>query len=55
MKEIVLYPPVERGDMAMELVLRDDVRFDPFQPLEREGRLVLDLRPAANESLHISL
>jgi len=43
-KEIILYPPIERGDMAMEFVLNDNVLFEPHQPLEREGRLVLDLK-----------
>jgi len=43
-KEILLYPPIEKGDMAMEFVLKDNVRYSPHQPLEREGRLVLDLK-----------
>ncbi len=43
-KEILLYPPIEKGDMAMEFLLKDNVRFTPHQPLEREGRLVLDLK-----------
>ena len=33
--------------MAMAFVLKDDVLFEPHQPIEREGRLVLDMRPAA--------
>lgn len=41
--DVVLYPPVEGGDLALELVLRRDVRFEAHQPMEREGRLVLDL------------
>jgi len=45
-KEILLYPPIEKGDMAMEFVLKDNVRFTPHQPTEREGRLVLDLKKA---------
>ena len=43
-KDIILYPPIEKGDMAMEFVLKDNVAFTPHQPLEREGRLVLDLK-----------
>lgn len=43
-KEILLYPPIEKGDMAMEFLLKDNVQFSPHQPLEREGRLVLDLK-----------
>jgi hypothetical protein len=42
--EIHLYPPIEQGDMALEFVLRDDALFQPHQPLEKEGRLVLDLK-----------
>jgi hypothetical protein len=45
-KKVVVYPQVEHGDMAMEMILRDDVIFKPHQPMEREGRLVLDLRDA---------
>lgn len=45
-KDILLYPPIEEGDLAMEFVLKDNVLFEPHQPVEREGRLVLDLRPA---------
>jgi hypothetical protein len=41
---IHVYPPIEQGDMAMEFVLRDDVLFEPYQPVEKEGRLVLDLK-----------
>jgi hypothetical protein len=43
-ENIVIYPPIEGGDMAMEFILKDDVRFDPHQPIEREGRLVLDMK-----------
>jgi hypothetical protein len=43
-KDVQVYPPIENGDMVMELVLYDDVLFEPFQPLRREGQLVLDLR-----------
>jgi hypothetical protein len=43
-KDIVLYPPIEEGDMAMEFILKDDVLFAPMQPTDHEGRLVLDLK-----------
>ena len=43
-KEIILYPPIEKGDTAMEFILNDNVLFEPHQPVEREGRLVLDLK-----------
>ena len=43
-KDIVLYPPIEDGDTAIEFVLKDNVLFEPFQPLQKEGRLVLDLK-----------
>ncbi len=42
-KEVVLYPPVEDGDISLELVLHSSVRFETHQPLEKAGRLVLDL------------
>jgi len=49
-KDIVLYPPIEKGDMALEFVLRDDVKFEAHQPIEREGRLVLDLKNADEDA-----
>ena len=42
--EIVVYPPIENGDLAMEFVLNQEVQFEPHQPIEREGRLVLDIK-----------
>lgn len=42
--EIVLYPPIEEGDVALEFILRDDVQFEAHQPISPENRLVLDLR-----------
>lgn len=45
-KEIQLHPPIEEGDMAIEFILKEDVEFEAHQPIEREGRLVLDLRYA---------
>ena len=43
-KEIILYPPIENGDQALEIVLKAPVKFEPHQPLQKEGRLVLDLK-----------
>jgi hypothetical protein len=45
-QEIVMYPPIEKGDTAMEFVLKENVAFSPHQPIEREGRVVIDLKPA---------
>lgn len=45
-KDIVLYPAIEDGDTAIELVLNDNVLFEPHQPTEKAGRLVLDLKNA---------
>lgn len=42
--EVVLYPPVEDGDRVLELRLKQPVRFETHQPLEKTGRLVLDLK-----------
>lgn len=42
-RDIVLYPPIEDGDTAMEFVLNDNVLFETHQPLNREGQIVLDL------------
>jgi hypothetical protein len=44
-REIVVYPQVEQGDLAMEIVLRQPVSFEPYQPIEHPNRLVLDLKP----------
>lgn len=43
-KNIILYPPIEDGDMAIEFILKAPVPFEPHQPLQNEGRLVLDLK-----------
>lgn len=43
-RQVVPYPPIEGGDTALELILRRNVRFEAFQPAEREGRLVVDLK-----------
>ena len=45
-KEIKVYPQVEDGDLAFEMLLRDSVQFEPHQPMDREGGLVLDLKNA---------
>jgi len=44
-KEITVYPPIEGGDTAVEFVLKKPVLFEPHQPVQKEGRLVLDLKP----------
>lgn len=43
-KNIVVYPFVEDGDMALEFVMSQNVKFEAHQPLQNEGRLVLDLK-----------
>ena len=43
-KDIVIYPPIEDGDTAIEFILHDNVSFEPHQPAQKEGRLVLDLK-----------
>lgn len=43
-KDIVLYPPIENGDMAVEIILAKNVAFKPHQPLSRAGRVVLDIK-----------
>lgn len=44
-KEIVSYPPIEDGDIAIEMVLKDSFPFYTHQPLTQEGRLVIDIAP----------
>jgi len=44
-RAIRLYPPIEDGDRAIEILLKKDALFEPHQPLQKEGRLVLDLKP----------
>jgi hypothetical protein len=43
-QDIILYPPIEKGDMAMELILKSHAELSPHQPSDSPGRLVLDLR-----------
>jgi len=42
-KEVINYPPIEDGDMAIEMILKDSYPFFTHQPLQNEGRLVIDL------------
>lgn len=46
-KDVVFYPAIEGGDIAVEFILKQNVLFEAHQPLQKEGRLVLDLRSAA--------
>lgn len=45
-KDIIVYPPIEEGDTALEFILNDNVAFDSHQPAQKAGRLVLDLKQA---------
>lgn len=45
-KDIIVYPPIEEGDLALEIVLKDSVAFEAHQPKLQEGRLVLDIKNA---------
>lgn len=45
-QDITIYPPIEDGDTAIELTLKDNVAFEAHQPVQKEGRLVLDLQAA---------
>jgi len=44
-KNIRFYPPIEEGDRAVEILFKKSVLIEPHQPLQKEGRLVLDLKP----------
>ncbi|NBX92802.1 MAG: hypothetical protein EB078_10315 [Proteobacteria bacterium] len=44
-RDIKIYPPIEDGDMAVEFILKHSIQFEPHQPIQKEGRLVLDLKP----------
>lgn len=44
-RTIRVYPPIEDGDRAIEFVLKKEALLEPHQPLQKEGRLVLDLKP----------
>jgi len=44
LKDIVVYPQIENGDLALEISLRSAVAFQAIQPESRPGRLLLDLR-----------
>ncbi len=43
-QNVVLYPPVEEGDTAIEFILKDNVLFQAHQPAHNEGRIVLDIK-----------
>lgn len=43
-KDVILYPPIEDGEVAIELILKKQLQFSPHQPSQNEGRLVLDLK-----------
>lgn len=42
-KDITVYPPIEDGDTAMEFVFSSESPVNIHQPLEKEGRLVIDI------------
>ena len=44
-KNIRFYPPIEDGDRAIEITFKKSILLEPHQPLQKEGRLVLDLKP----------
>ncbi len=48
-KEILVYPPVEEGDTAVEILLHDNVRFSTDRQGLKAGRLTLELRPLQSE------
>ncbi len=44
-KDVILYPAIEDGDIAIEFILNDkNMEFYTHQPLEPHGRLVVDIR-----------
>lgn len=40
-----IYPAMDNGHRLMEWVLSDSVVVEPHQPISKEGRIVLDLKP----------
>lgn len=42
-RNITIYPPIEDGDTAMEFTFSTDSPVNIHQPLEKEGRLVIDI------------
>jgi hypothetical protein len=48
-KNIVLYPPIEEGDMALEFVFRENVLFEPHEPVAFPGRVILDFKAVPPE------
>lgn len=49
-ENVVMYPQIEGGDMVLEMRLRGPAAFALHQPKEKEGRLVLDLRPRPSQA-----
>lgn len=47
-RSLRIYPPLENGHRLMEWVLNDSVVVEPHQPISKEGRIVLDLKPQRN-------
>ncbi len=41
--EVISYPPIEEGDTAIEMILKDTSAFYAHQPKQNEGRLVIDI------------
>lgn len=42
-QKITVYPPIENGDTAMEFTFQSDAPVSVHQPMENEGRLVIDI------------
>jgi len=47
-QSVRIYPAVEKGPVLIEWLLNGDVLVEPHQPITKEGRLVLDLKPKRN-------
>ena len=48
-QNITIYPPIEDGDTAMEFTFSSDSPVNIHQPLEKEGRLVIDIAQASKK------
>jgi hypothetical protein len=46
-ERIHVYPPIEEGDTAIEIVFKDSVSFLPHLPGNRSSSLVIDVKDAA--------
>lgn len=44
-RSLRIYPPLDNGHRLIEWVLSDSVVVEPHQPISKEGRIVLDLKP----------